>query len=116
MVSRPFSSRPFKIEKTFWSKLKGQHTAEKRSHFSELEPLKQCDITEMISRCYGCTPIEIDGTLSKDVFVQSGGMPYSMSEILANVSRKNSREQFENGKIEWRRTADISLEPSATSL
>jgi len=114
--SRPFTSYPPKIEKGFWTKLNDQYKKQTRFHKAELGPLKQCDITEMISKSFDCSAKEIDGTLSKDVFVQSGGMPFYTSEILTNITRQRMCERLENGKMGWRRTADTNLEPPATYI
>ena len=95
---REFASHPFKIEKIFWSKFKKQYTFENRFHFSELGPLEQSDITETISKCYSCYPKEIDDAVSKNVFIQSGGMPHYTSEILAKLSRSKTCGRFQMGK------------------
>jgi len=102
--SRPFNSYKLSIEDNFWSALIGQYKKGKRFISTDLKPLEQCDIAEMMAKCLDCDPRDIDGILSKDVFVQSRGMPYFASEIIKNIKKKSMHKRLKNGKVGWRQT------------
>lgn len=114
--SKPLDSYKLSIESGFWKILRGRYKREKRFFTTELGPLEQRDITELISKCLDCKSIEIDGKLSEDIFKQSGGMPYFASEILARVKKEKLCEALENGKIGWQSNCIKTVDSPSSSL
>ena len=110
--SRPLDSYKPIIESDFWKDLVERFKGENRFFETELGPLEQHDITELMSKCLSCQPTEIDEGLCNEVFKQSGGMPHFASELLTRLKEENLCKRLENGKIGWRNNDGKNMDVS----
>ena len=97
-TKRPMSqNQEMKANPDWWQSLHRTEETDNTFREIELSPLQLSDVEALVANSFDRKDIQIDPRISRDVFVQSGGMPHLASEIIENLYKVNMVEKYENG-------------------
>ena len=100
--TRSLRSYNLTIDSDFWDDLCEKYKYQNRYCEIGIGPLTETDILDLVSKSLACRRIEVDGKVSKDIFVHSGGMPLFASEIIKACMKNKLFERGKNNKIRWK--------------
>ncbi len=97
--SRPPSTDPLSVDKSFWSSLEQEYKNDGRFVEITLTPFDILDVKEMIANSLDLKLTEVDCNFAQNVFNTSGGMPHFLSYMLESIKRNNLTTRLESGLI-----------------
>jgi class 3 adenylate cyclase len=95
--SRPPSTNPLTVDKTFWSELQNRYRDDGRYIEISLQPFNETEVQQMIALGLGIEVNEIDSSFWRNVFTTSGGMPHYLSYVLETIKRNDLTVKLDNG-------------------
>jgi len=97
--SRPPSTNPLMVDKTFLSELQNTYRDEGRYLEISLQPFNETEVQQMIALALGIEVNEIDSSFWRNVFTTSGGMPHYLSYALETIKRNDLTVKLDNGLV-----------------
>lgn len=85
------------MDPDFWEHLHDEGIESGQFREMRLSPMQQSDVEQLIAHSLGKKESEIDPKISRDVYVQSGGMPHLASEILEKMCKNGGIGNLESG-------------------
>ena len=110
------SDQDVRLDEIFWERLRGTYRGQSRYHELELSPLDQDDIGKLIAKILGCTDLQIDPALSKEIHRQYHGLPAFASQIVKELKQGEKVTEMENGLIGLRNKGDAAMYSSLSDL
>ena len=98
-ASQPLTSFQLTLDENFWNSLQNRHD---RFFELKLKPLTESELTEMIAHVFQYPKENVDEQFSRDIFIQSGGLPLYARELLGSVKDFSFVAVSEIGKIGWK--------------
>ena len=97
-TTRPMTqNQAMHADPEWWESLHNVDNKDKKFVEMELCPMHLSDVEALIANSLGRRESEIDPRISREVYVQSGGMPNLASEILENLYKRDMVDRYENG-------------------
>ncbi len=97
--SRPPSTNPLTVDKTFWSDLQSKYQDDGRYREISLQPFNEKEVQHMIASTLDIEVNEIDSSFWRNVFTTSGGMPHYLAYALETIKRNNLTVKLDNGLV-----------------
>jgi hypothetical protein len=104
--SRPPSTNPLTVDKTFWSELQSTYQDDGRYREISLQPFTETEVQQMISLALDIKVNEIDSSFLRNVFTTSGGMPHYLSYALETIKRNDLTVKLDNGLVGLKSSED----------
>jgi predicted ATPase len=98
-ASQPLTSFQLTVDENFWRSL--QNIPDRFDEL-KLKPLNDLELTEMIAHEFQCPKENVDEQFSRDIFMQSGGLPLYARELLGSMKQFSFVAVSESGKLGWK--------------
>mmetsp|Transcript_56061 Transcript_56061/g.135728 ORF Transcript_56061/g.135728 Transcript_56061/m.135728 type:complete len:859 (-) Transcript_56061:120-2696(-) len=105
------SSDSMNIDKKFWNDLNDKYTSQERYETIKIGVMKRDEIASMVMKSLGLRRKNVPEDFLDGLTIQSGGMPYFVSDVLEMVKKQmESVEDFDLGDTAFDSFGDLILQ------